>query len=129
MIGSDAFNLINVMDKAADASWIRNEVISNNIANVNTPNYKRQDVQFEDILERELRGAKNTSLSKKVGNVSLDRLNSRIYTDSVGYSYRIDKNNVDIDTENVELAANQLKYNMLTDIINGDFTSLKSVMK
>ncbi|MHB8131035.1 MAG: flagellar basal body rod protein FlgB [Mobilitalea sp.] len=47
MIGSNAFNYINVLDKAADASWQRNEVISNNIANVDTPGYKRKDVQFE----------------------------------------------------------------------------------
>ena len=38
MINSSIYNYVNVLDKAADASWIRNEVISNNIANVDTPN-------------------------------------------------------------------------------------------
>lgn len=129
MIGSDAFNYINILDKAADASWTRNDVISNNIANATTPNYKRQDVKFEDVLETELRGANSTTLDNKVANVSLSRLNTQIYTDSSGTSYRLDGNNVDIDTENVELAANQIKYNMLTDSINNEFTMLQAVMK
>jgi flagellar basal-body rod protein FlgB len=129
MIGSDAYNYINVLDKAADAAWTRNDVITNNIANATTPNYKRQDVKFEDILERELRGANNISLDKKVANVSMKSLNGQVYTDSVGYSYRLDKNNVDIETENVELAANQIKYNMLTDSINNEFKLLQAVMK
>lgn len=129
MIGSDAYNYINVLDKAADAAWTRNDVIANNIANVDTPNYKRQDVKFEDILERELRGAKYISLDNKVADVSLNRLDADVYTDSAGYSYRVDDNNVDVETENVELAANQLKYNMLTDSINNEFKLLQAVMK
>ena len=48
MIGSNAFNYINVLNKAADASWKRNEVIANNIANNDTPNYKRKDIKFQD---------------------------------------------------------------------------------
>ena len=50
MIGSDAYNYINVLQQATDASWLRNSIISNNIANVDTPNYKRSDVQFETYL-------------------------------------------------------------------------------
>ncbi len=59
MIGSDAYNFINVLNKAADASWMRHNVISNNIANNDTPGYKRKDVQFESYLAMELiRGGK-----------------------------------------------------------------------
>jgi len=54
MIQSNAFNYANVLDKAADASWLRNELISNNIANVGTPNYKRKDIQFQTYLMREI---------------------------------------------------------------------------
>ncbi len=129
MIGSDAFNYINVLDKAADAAWLRNDVIANNIANANTPYYKRQDVEFSSVLERELSGAKYNTLDNTVANVSMKRLSSRVYTDSENYSYRIDKNNVDVETENVELASNQIKYNMLESSINGEFTLLKTVIK
>ena len=55
MIASDAYNFINVLGKAADASWLRNNIISNNIANNDTPGYKRKDVQFESYLAMELK--------------------------------------------------------------------------
>ena len=54
MITTNAFNYINVLDKAADASWLRENAITNNIANIDTPGYKRQDVDFESVLEKEL---------------------------------------------------------------------------
>ncbi|MDD4761143.1 MAG: flagellar basal body protein, partial [Bacteroidaceae bacterium] len=78
MIGSNAFNYINVLSKAADASWVRDEVISNNIANVSTPGYKRKDVQFESYLRSALLG--DNSLEKRVSNVHLDSLKPSIYT-------------------------------------------------
>ncbi|MGN0242086.1 MAG: flagellar basal body rod protein FlgB, partial [Candidatus Weimeria sp.] len=54
MLKSDAFSYVNLMDKALDASWLRETAISNNIANADTPGYKRKDVKFQDILEYEL---------------------------------------------------------------------------
>ena len=47
MFQSKVFDYVNVLDKAADASWLRNDAIGNNLANVDTPGYKRQDVAFE----------------------------------------------------------------------------------
>ena len=52
MINTNIYNYINVLDKAADAANSRNEILSNNIANVDTPNYKRKDVSFENYLDR-----------------------------------------------------------------------------
>lgn len=128
MIQSNAFSYINVLDKAADASWIRENAITNNVANVDTPGYKRQDVDFQDILERKLKSTKYTSLQDAVNNVPLDQLNSRVYTDYGSYSYRLDGNNVDIDTENVELASEQLRYQTLTTTMSLEFSRLKSAM-
>ena len=129
MINSNIYNYVNVLDKAADASWIRNEVISNNIANVDTPNYKRQDVEFETYLLAQLQGANSSNLGATVAGVDLDSLNSTIYTDSSLLSYRLDGNNVDIDTENVELASNQLKYQALVGSIVNEFSMIKSAMQ
>ena len=128
MIDSNAFSYINVLDKAADASWIRENAIANNVANVDTPGYKRQDVAFQDILERELKSTKYKSLQEAVDNVPLNRLESKIYTDYESFSYRLDGNNVDIDTENVELASEQLRYQALTTAVTQDFSRLKSAM-
>lgn len=127
MIGSNAFNYINVLDKAADASWLRNSVISNNIANADTPNFKRKDVQFESFLMEAVAGG--ASLDDNIAAVDLDGINPMTYVDGAGYSYRMDGNNVDIDTENAELAKNQFKYYVELDSITQEFNRLKAVTK
>jgi len=129
MFRSDVFNYINVLDKTADAAWIRNEILSNNIANADTPGYKRQDINFEGVLRRELGNSKYTTVDAKVAGLAINRLNPRTYKDYADFSYRMDRNNVDIDTENVMLASNQLKYNAVTDCIRQEFANLKLVMK
>jgi len=129
MINSNVYDYVNLMDKAADAAWIRNEVISNNISNATTPGYKRQDVSFEAELEKALSGTRYVTMDDKVANLSLDRLNPRTYTDYASFSYRLDGNNVDIETENVVLAKNQIKYEGLIRSITQEFQNLKSVMK
>ncbi len=126
MIGSNAFNYINVLDKAADASWLRNEVISNNIANVDTPGYKRKDVQFENYLMSVLRG--DNSLDHRIANLDLDRIDASIYTDNASLSYRLDGNNVDIDTESANLAENQIRYYALLDSMTQEFSRIKTVL-
>ena len=129
MIQTNAFDYINVLDRAADAAWQRNEAISNNIANVDTPGYKRQDVAFESVLQQALGNNRYESMDDKVANVDLSRLRGRAYLDYANYSYRLDGNNVDIDYDNVMLAENQLKYQGLISSINQEFTNLKTVMK
>jgi len=129
MINTSAFNYINVLDKAADAAWIRNEVIANNIANATTPDYKRQDVDFESEFRKALKYSKYMSMDDRIADVKVNQLRPRTYTDSANYSYRLDGNNVDIETENVTLASNQLKYNGLIDCMNQEFKNLQMVMK
>ena len=129
MIQTNAFDYINVLNRAADAAWQRNEAISNNIANVDTPGYKRQDVAFESVLQQALGNNRYESMDEKVANVNLSRLRGRAYVDYANYSYRLDGNNVDIENENVMLAENQLKYQGLISSINQEFTNLQTVMK
>ena len=129
MIQTNAFDYINVLDRAADVAWQRNEAISNNIANVDTPGYKRQDVAFESVLQQALGNNRYQSMDDKVANVNLSRLRGRAYVDYANYSYRLDGNNVDIENENVMLAENQLKYQGLISSINQEFTNLQTVMK
>lgn len=129
MIQTNAFDYINVLNRAAYAAWQRNEAISNNIANVDTPGYKRQDVAFESVLQQALGNNRYQSMDDKVANVNLSRLRGRAYVDYANYSYRLDGNNVDIENENVMLAENQLKYQGLISSINQEFTNLQTVMK
>ena len=130
MIGSDAYNYINVLNKAAGASWTKNEIIANNIANVDTPDYKRRDLNFESLLSEAL--ADNSmytkNMDKKVANLNLAALKPDVYTEYSNLSYRYDGNNVDIDTEQAYLADNQIKYYTLLDSMTHEFNRLKSVL-
>lgn len=129
MINTNVFDYVNVLDKAADASWLRQEAISNNIANATTPGYKRQDVAFESELQRALRGANTKNLDQKISSVNTSRLNPKPYIDNRGFSYRLDGNSVDPETEQVALVENQLKYQGLLDSINQEFANLQTVIK
>lgn len=129
MIQTNVFDYIRVLDKAADACWLRNEAIGNNIANVDTPGYTRQDVAFESVLKEALGMSRYETMDAKVANLRVERLNGRPYTDYANFSYRIDGNNVDIDNENVMLAENQLRYQGLITAINQEFMNLQTVMK
>ena len=129
MFQSSVFNYVDVLDKAADASWLRNDAIGNNLANVDTPGYKRQDVAFESVLKKALGCCRYKTMDAKVAALKTERLTPAVFTDHAGYSYRLDKNNVDVDTEGVMLAENQLKYQGLMTGINQEFMNLQAVMK
>lgn len=66
MINSTAFDYVNVLTKAADASYQREAILANNISNVDTPGYKRKDLNFEGVLSQELGRCKHQSLDKKI---------------------------------------------------------------
>lgn len=129
LANTNVFDYINVLDKAMDASWIRNDAISNNIANADTPGYKRQDVNFETQLAKALHSSRYTSMDAKVADLKLKRLEPIPYRDYSGFSYRIDGNNVDPDTEAVYLAKNQVVYQGLELSANQEFKNLQAVMK
>lgn len=129
MINSNAFDYINVLDKAADAAWLRNEVISNNIANADTPGYKRRDVNFEAQLEKALGRTDEKRMDQKVAALRSRELEATTHSDFSEYDYRLDENNVDIQVENVNLAKNQLKYNGLMTGIRMEFQNLMNAMK
>lgn len=129
MIKSNAFDYINVLDKAADASWLRNEAIANNLANVDTPGYKREDITFESELSKALKHSSFQSMDEKVKNLKTGSLQPRTFKDYNGYSYRLDGNNVDPETENAMLAKNQLTYQGLLTSIGQEFSNLQTAMK
>jgi len=126
MFNSGAYNYVNILDKAVSASWIRNEVLSNNLSNATTPGYKRRDVIFESSLETELK--KLGSVDDRVSKVNLNNLAYKTYVDMANYSYRLDGNNVDEATEQSELASNQIKYQALVRALNSEFNRLKAAM-
>ena len=117
------FNKQN-LERSLDATWLRNSVISQNIANVDTPGYKRKVVKFEEFLNDEMKTGKITNGTSRAQADGI-----QITEDPVGSSYRSDGNNVDIENEMALLAANSLRYNTLIQRMNGDFQRLRNVIK
>lgn len=115
----------NNLEKSLDAAWLRNEVISHNIANADTPGYKRKEVQFEEFLNSEMKKSRISNGTTRIqGSGEI-----RVVEDHKNYSYRLDGNNVDIEREMSRLAANSLKYSTLIQRINGQFGKLRTIIR
>lgn len=126
-----SFNTINIYKKALDASWLRNKAISNNIANVNTPNYKRQEVNFDAILKSYIQEGGPVRMSKTHSG-HLDAPGTSLQpsiTEIKNTSYREDGNNVNIDVEMTERTKNEIRYNALADKVTGSFTNLRTAIR
>ncbi len=111
--------------KALDASALRQQVIANNLANVNTPGFKRQDVQFEDQLSRAL--AQKSNPCAPASSVAIDKIRPCVVTVN-STSERADGNNVDMEMENVNMADNTLRFDALAQSVAGFFAGLKAVI-
>ena len=129
LLNTNIYDYMKVLDKAADAAWIRNDCINNTLANVNTPKYKREDVDFKAQLKQALNEFRYMTTDEKVASLTNEDLKPKSYIDYAGYSYRKDENNVDVDVENVYLAENQIYYNGLTTAITAEFNDLRTVTK
>ena len=99
-------DIYGLMKMGLDATELRNRTIANNIVNINTPNYKRKYVTFEDSLKNEMDNAK-------------------VDKDSV---VREDGNNVDLESEKVNQAAASLQYNAIVSLTNTKLSMTKSVI-
>lgn len=130
MFGSGAFDYIDVLNRAADAKMLRSELLNNNIANVDTPGYKRKELDFEEHLNRaiESAGSERDTLTKKIRNMDLSEARMMVFADNSDLSYRLDQNNVDQSVEQAELAANQIQYNALIDSMTHEFSRIKAVL-
>ena len=123
MIGNDSVSAM--LQRAMDGSWERQKAISNNIANHETPGYKAQKVFFEDALAREMdRYAESSAESGEKGISNI--LNSRIECVSDHTtSERYDGNNVNLDSENLEMAKSQIQYQYLIRSMTNMFSRLR----
>lgn len=129
MFSSNVYDYINVLGTTLDATAKRQELISNNIANANTPDYKRKDIRFETELKHAFLNSDESTVDARVRHLDLTALEPEVYTDYAELSYRYDGNNVDINNENAILAENEIKYNGLMDSINKEFSLMQSVMR
>ena len=123
------YSNIDFYKKALNGTWERNKAITQNISNENTPKYKRKIVTFEDQLKQSIKKNKidlNKTHDKHIG-VTKDSFSPKILVDK-SISYRMDGNNVNIDTESADLATNKIMYDALINQIVGEFDKIKNVI-
>jgi len=123
------FKPMDAMQRGLSASWTRNAVIRNNIANVETPGFKASYLEFESIFARAVQeggfvGTRTHSGHRALGRDSLDNIRPMI-RQSRELSMRADGNNVDIESENVRLAQNSIFYNTVTEKLNSEIRRLR----
>jgi flagellar basal-body rod protein FlgB len=129
------FKSADILQKGLAASWKRNTVIRNNLANAETPGFKASDVEFESLFYDALAGdggspdfvgRKTNSRHFDIGRRELapedvtarEKLNDAV-------SMRMDGNNVDVESENVKLAQNSLMYNTVLAKLNSELMRIK----
>lgn len=110
-------------------STLKNKVIAQNIANVDTPKYKAKDVSFKKMLS----DAKDRSLSAYRTDERHFNFTTKVSAPGVysvdNYSYRSNGNGVDMDEQQASLAENTIYYNALIERISDKFSTLNMVIK
>lgn len=104
-----------------DVSAARHEALASNIANVETPGYKRVDVSqsFVQQLQKQFR----------VGDkMDLSNVKPTVEADTTARSTRSDGNNVELDTELLNMGSNEMQYEMLTDFVSQNLSRLKTAI-
>lgn len=113
-----AFNLLQGALQAAD---LRQQVYANNIANADTPGYKRQDVSFESLLQSQLQQG-------PAALASVSKTQPVVVTDNSS-AINNNGNNVDINNEMTLLAENQIRYNALIEDMKLRFTRTQTAIE
>ncbi|MEX2415304.1 MAG: flagellar basal body rod protein FlgB [Paenibacillaceae bacterium] len=123
------------ISRALDASILRQNVITNNIANIDTPQFKRSEVRFEQYLHQELQSYKSSFVGRRtdprhffIGSSSGEQPISAQITVDQTTSMNNNSNNVDIDHEMSLMAKNQLYYNTLIQQMNHEFKMTRTAI-
>lgn len=120
----------NLVKEALDASSARSRAISNNMANINTKGYKREYVTFEENLKNsidnlQLKTDDNRHMQLDDNSSGDGSIVTKVDNST---SMREDGNNVDMDVETVNQAANELMYNSLITLENNKLSMLRNVI-
>ena len=116
---------INLTKNILDYSNTKNNVITNNLANINNPEYKRkymEDLSFSTYLDNEMKMTRNGHVSGSEAQTNAMEIKTEL---SKG---RNDENNVNLDKEIIDLTSNQYLFNISTSILQKEYTKLKEAI-
>ncbi|MCM1567372.1 MAG: flagellar basal body rod protein FlgB [Dehalobacter sp.] len=126
--------IFNLLEGGLDGLGLRQRVLADNIANNDTPDFKRSDVSFDKILQATMDSMNNTAVvsGTEPGHIPITGTgltsNGFVVKDE-NTTYRNDGNNVDIDLEMTRLAENTLQYNSLSRMLTMHLSMLKQAIQ
>ena len=122
---------VQLLEKAIDAGSLRQRVIADNIANINTPGFKKSSVAFESILKKKLNTDRiplYATDNRHINGVNmLDNIAPVVFQEKTT-SMRADGNNVDTEQEMVRLVTNTITYNTNIQELNNRLKLLEFVI-
>ena len=119
---------ITALSQALDLGSARVQAVSNNLSNVNTPGYKRQDATFAALLQSAQEGEGVSQAAPDPRDLTMDdtaRAGSPTFVTQRQGQMRLDGNNVDVDAETSRLAAAEIYFQGATQLLTGQFANLK----
>ena len=119
-------NTIAMAQKSLDCLWKKQEVLSNNLSNIDTPGFKRSQVSFEETFRKRLTAASETNSSAKMRE-AIDGTNYTVY--SRDDSARVDENNVNAEVEESEMTRTWLHYYYLLQSVTSDVKRYQTAIK
>ena len=129
---SSLFGSIDFLQKGLDASWLRGQVINNNIANQDTVGYKASQVEVENVFAKALAGDDTGMMTTNARHISgrsnVENVTASVVREPDG-AINYDGNNVDQEHEMSEMAKNTLEYYTLVSKMNSDFRKLDAAIK
>ena len=127
------FSSVDLLQKGLDATWLRNEVINNNIANADTPGFKSSEVEFEELMNAALNGDGGVNMAvtdeRHISKTAADvqDVTAKVNVEDTTSS-GLDENNVEVESEMVALAKNSIEYYTLVSKMNSEFGKLKTAI-
>lgn len=129
---------LDILHRSMDVSALRNNVIANNIANSDTPNFKRTVVNFETELRDALYSeGRRSSFQERLTHerhipfrrpVDYRDVRPHRHLDYLSVS-KNNGNNVDIEEESMNLLTNQMMYTMMTNSVRSEFARVNMVLR
>lgn len=116
-----------LLEQGLDATWYKQKVISQNIANNDTPDYKAKTVDFKLVLKKKCDCSYHSHSDENCGKSELAPV-IEVTTESDTRQV-IDGNNVDMEKEALALADAQYQYSAIIDQMNGTMSMLRSALQ
>ncbi|MEC9490832.1 MAG: flagellar basal body rod protein FlgB [Halanaerobiales bacterium] len=121
---------LEIITRALDGSARRGNLIANNLANISTPGYKRQDINFKSALKKEMGSTSSINLkTTSSDHIPFSRQYASVEVSQNNRNYRNDENSVDVEVEMAEMAKNTIYYNVMSKRAAGHFSVLNQVIQ